>query len=115
MSQNCKNLTYQLSVHQSKALTHNSVLNLHVTWQRRYLQQHLKLEQLNQQAHHSAMSLSDEFVIEACITYDKLPTVVRELLLIEAWKQVTFFLLNISSECPHLRRTVLVCISKDQF
>lgn len=56
----------------------------------RYLQQHLDLVQLNHQAHQSAAAKSDEFVIEAILTFDKMPVIVHELLLIEAWKQFVY-------------------------
>jgi hypothetical protein len=37
----------------------------------RWMRQHEQLEQLNLQAHHSALSKHDEFVVEALITYEK--------------------------------------------
>lgn len=41
------------------------------------------------QAHQSAMARSDEYVLEALLTFDKLSVVVHELLAIEAWKEVS--------------------------
>lgn len=38
------------------------------------------------QAHYNAMSHSDEFVMEALVSYDRLTTLVHELLVIEVWR-----------------------------
>lgn len=46
------------------------------------------MAKLNLQAHQSAMARSDEYVLEALLTFDKLGVVVHELLAIEAWKEV---------------------------
>lgn len=39
------------------------------------------------QAHHNAMTHSDEFVMEFLVSYDKLGALVHELLVIEAWRE----------------------------
>jgi len=51
-----------------------------------WLEQHRALDRLNVQAHHNVVSQTDEFVIEALISFEKLPVVVHELILIETWK-----------------------------
>ena len=54
----------------------------------RYFQQLHRIEQLNVQAHHNAARQADEFVKDALLVHDKLNVLVRELLTIEAWKQL---------------------------
>merc|ERR1712166_513907 len=51
-----------------------------------WLEQHRALDRLNVQAHHNVVSQTDEFVVEALISYEKLPVVVHELILSETWK-----------------------------
>lgn len=51
----------------------------------RWVDQHHTLERLNAQAHVNARNRSDPFVLEALITFDKLPTVVEMLVTAEAW------------------------------
>jgi zinc finger MYND domain-containing protein 10 len=53
-----------------------------------WLDQHQRIVKLNLQAHQSAMARSDEFVLEALQTFNKVGVLVHELLLIEAWKEV---------------------------
>jgi zinc finger MYND domain-containing protein 10 len=53
-----------------------------------WLDQHQQIVKLNLQAHQSAMARSDEFVLEALQTFNKVGVLVHELLLIEAWKEV---------------------------
>eukprot|EP00227_Mantoniella_beaufortii_P000577 CAMPEP_0197611384 /NCGR_PEP_ID=MMETSP1326-20131121/55248_1 /TAXON_ID=1155430 /ORGANISM="Genus nov. species nov., Strain RCC2288" /LENGTH=573 /DNA_ID=CAMNT_0043180021 /DNA_START=209 /DNA_END=1926 /DNA_ORIENTATION=- len=48
------------------------------------------LERLNVQAHHNAVTYSDEFVKEMLISHDKVGVLVHELLVIEAWKEKVF-------------------------
>lgn len=52
-----------------------------------YMRQHENLEKLNVQAHQSAMSNSDEYVLESMLTFDKLQVLVHDLIVIEAWKE----------------------------
>ncbi|CAM9177148.1 unnamed protein product, partial [Hapterophycus canaliculatus] len=52
-----------------------------------WFEQHRRLAKLNLQAHQSAMARSDEYVLEALLTFEKLGVVVHELLAIEAWKE----------------------------
>ena len=52
-----------------------------------WIQQHVDIEKLNLQAHQSAMTNSDEYVIEALLTFDKIKILIHDLLIIEAWKQ----------------------------
>ena len=44
------------------------------------------MEKLNLQAHQSAMTNSDEYVLEAILTFNKIPVLINDLLAIEAWK-----------------------------
>lgn len=52
-----------------------------------WMEQHRRIEKLNIQAHQSAMSNSEEFVLEAILTFDKLEVLIHDLLVIEAWKE----------------------------
>lgn len=58
-----------------------------------WMEQHRRLEKLNLQAHQNAMSNSDEFVMEAVLTFDKLGVLIHDLILIEAWKENIYPLL----------------------
>lgn len=58
-----------------------------------WLQQHKWIEKLNLQAHHSALSNSDEFVLEAISTYQKIGILLYNLIVIETWKENIFPLL----------------------
>lgn len=60
---------------------------------REWMEQHRKLEKLNLQAHHNAMTNSDEYVMEAVLTFNKLPVLIHDLLVIEAWKEHVYPLL----------------------
>ncbi len=53
-----------------------------------WMEQQRILSQLNLQAHQSVMEKKDEFVIEALETYGKVPVIIHELLVIEAWNEV---------------------------
>lgn len=59
----------------------------------KYFDQHMKLEKLNQQAHQNAASNSDEYVLEAFLTFGKIEFLIYDLLLIEAWKEHVYPLL----------------------
>jgi hypothetical protein len=48
------------------------------------------LERLNVQAHHNAVTHSDEFVKEFLVSHDKLGVLVHELLVVEAWRDRVF-------------------------
>jgi zinc finger MYND domain-containing protein 10 len=52
-----------------------------------YFQQHQKLEKLNVQAHQSAMTNSDEYILESMLTFEKLDVLIHDLIVIEAWKE----------------------------
>lgn len=52
-----------------------------------WMAQHKVLERLNRQAHVSASEKSDEFVLEAMLTFQKMPVLVYDLILIEAWRE----------------------------
>ncbi len=52
-----------------------------------WMEQHRRMESLNLQAHQSAMTNSDEYVIEAIITFNKLELLIHDLLVIEIWKE----------------------------
>lgn len=55
-----------------------------------WMQQHEKLEKLNLQAHQSALSQSDEFILESILTFSKIEFLINDLLVIEAWKEYVF-------------------------
>ena len=59
--------------------------------------QRTALERLNLQAHQNVQSKSDEFIKSFLISYDKLPTLVHELLVIEVWREKVLPLLR--SDC----------------
>lgn len=59
-----------------------------------WMKQHVAIERLNQQAHASAREKSDEFVLEAMVTFDKMETLVYDLVLVEAWREHVFPLLK---------------------
>lgn len=58
-----------------------------------WMEQHRRLEKLNLQAHQNAMSNSDEYVMEAVLTFNKLGVLIHGLILIEAWKENVYPLL----------------------
>ncbi len=55
-----------------------------------WLRQHHSLSRLNAQAHASARASSDDFVLAACLTFEKLPVLLEELLAVEAWREQIF-------------------------
>lgn len=55
-----------------------------------WMAQHQRIEKLNLQAHQSAMTNSDEFVLESILTFDKIPVLLNDLLSIEAWKDLVY-------------------------
>jgi len=55
-----------------------------------WMKQHEVLEKLNLQAHHCVLSQSDNFVMEDLVTYEKIPLLVREMLVVEAWRERVF-------------------------
>ena len=80
-----------------------------------WLEQHGQIEKLNQQAHASARDKSDEFVLEAFLTFDKLGTLIYDLILIETWRERVYPLLvehlvgggeNEATNAPQSSRTV---------
>lgn len=58
-----------------------------------WMEQHRKFEKLNVQAHQNAMTNSDEFVLESFLTFNKLDTLLHDLLLIEIRKESVYPLL----------------------
>ena len=50
-----------------------------------WMAQHKKLEQMNLQAHASAQSDSDNYVVEALLTFEKFPVILHSLIATEAW------------------------------
>ena len=71
-----------LSAHDVVCLS-SPLVNLSTRW----LKQHEKLEKLNLQAHQSARSHTDEFVLEAFVTFDRLPCLIRDLILVDCWRE----------------------------
>ena len=59
-----------------------------------WMEQHASIEKLNQQAHASARDKSDEFVLEAFLTFDKLGCLIYDLILIETWREKVYPLLR---------------------
>lgn len=55
-----------------------------------WIRQHGVIEKLNLQAHYNASTNSDPFVLEALITFDKLRTLLHELVVTEAWREFMF-------------------------
>jgi len=55
-----------------------------------WMRQHNLIEQLNIQAHKNAVTRHDEFVVEAILEYEKIPTLIHHLLCTEAWKEKIF-------------------------
>ena len=58
-----------------------------------YLQQHYMIEKLNIQAHQSAASNSEEYVLEALLTFNKIEVLIHNLIVIETWKEFVYPLL----------------------
>ena len=52
-----------------------------------WMEQHANLEKLNMQAHASARDKSDEFVLEAFLTFDKMGALIYDLILSEQWRE----------------------------
>ena len=59
-----------------------------------WLLQHEVIEKLNMQAHQCARSGSEDFILEAMVTYDKLPVIIHELVVIEAWRENVYPLIQ---------------------
>eukprot|EP01036_Dinobryon_divergens_P029944 gene29944-39117_t len=59
----------------------------------KYLEQHKNMEKLNLQAHQNAMFNTDEYVLEAILTFDKFETLIHDLVLIDVWKEHIYPLL----------------------
>eukprot|EP01032_Pedospumella_encystans_P013624 gene13624-15674_t len=58
-----------------------------------WMEQHRKFEKLNIQAHQNAMTNSEEFILASFLTFNKLDTLLHDLLLIEIWKESVYPLL----------------------
>ena len=52
-----------------------------------WTKQHQNLEKLNMQAQVCVMNQGDEFVVEALIDHEKIPLLIHDLLVTEAWKE----------------------------
>ena len=57
---------------------------------KKWFEQHENLEKLNLQAHQHAMTNSDEYVLEAVLTFGKFDVLIHDLLIVEAWKENVF-------------------------
>jgi hypothetical protein len=55
-----------------------------------WMRQHMKLQKLNLQAHHCVQADADNFVLEHAVTFEKLPLLVHELIVAEAWGEQIF-------------------------
>ena len=67
-------------------MVQTSKYQTHLNSQFRWYKQHETCEKLNVQAHKNAMNQTDEFVMDTLVTYDKIKTVVYDLLVTEVWK-----------------------------
>ena len=56
----------------------------------KWMEQHERMEKLNLQAHHCALSNTDEFILEAILTFDKLTVIIQDLIVTEAWVDMVF-------------------------
>ncbi|XP_068451382.1 zinc finger MYND domain-containing protein 10 [Clinocottus analis] len=56
----------------------------------RWFRQHAYIEKLNMQAIINASSMHDEFVKEFLVSYEKIPVLVHEMILVEIWKHKVF-------------------------
>eukprot|EP00472_Partenskyella_glossopodia_P006242 CAMPEP_0197521582 /NCGR_PEP_ID=MMETSP1318-20131121/6847_1 /TAXON_ID=552666 /ORGANISM="Partenskyella glossopodia, Strain RCC365" /LENGTH=587 /DNA_ID=CAMNT_0043073635 /DNA_START=67 /DNA_END=1830 /DNA_ORIENTATION=+ len=59
-----------------------------------WMRQHNLVEQLNIQAHQNALTRHDEYVVEALLNEDKIPTLIHHLLATEAWREKIFPLMH---------------------
>ena len=59
-----------------------------------FLKLHTDVERLNLVAHQCAQGKSDEFVLEAILTFGQLTNLVKDLLAIEAWRESVLPLLS---------------------
>ena len=83
-----------LSVDEAERIVeHLTEFDLQDVGNKAWLEQHGQIEKLNQQAHASARDKSDEFVLEAFLTFDKLGTLIYDLILIETWRERVYPLL----------------------
>ena len=57
---------------------------------KKFLDQHEKIEKLQAVAHYQAEDKTDEYVVDLLNTYDKVGTVIQNLVVIEAWKEHVF-------------------------
>ena len=60
---------------------------IHCLFDFRWFRQHETMDRLNIQAHKNAMNSTDEYVMEAFVTFDKMKVLIYDLLLSEVWKQ----------------------------
>nr|XP_019957103.1 PREDICTED: zinc finger MYND domain-containing protein 10 [Paralichthys olivaceus] len=56
----------------------------------RWFRQHEYIEKLNIQAILNASAMHDEFIKELLVSYGKIPLLIREMILVEMWKQKVF-------------------------
>ena len=56
----------------------------------KWMKQHEVIEKLNLQSHQSARTNSEDFVLEALITFEKLPVLVHEPIVVETWKEFVY-------------------------
>lgn len=55
-----------------------------------WLVQHENIQKLNLQEHQNAISNSDPYVMESCLTYEKMEDLLHEMILCEAWREKVF-------------------------
>lgn len=61
---------------------------------KKWLKQHHLISNLNIQAHINAAMRGDEYVMESLATFDKIKTLIYELLVAEAWRENVLPLIN---------------------
>lgn len=55
-----------------------------------WLVQHQNIQKLNLQEHQNAIANSDPYVMESCLTYEKMEDLLHEMILCEAWREKVF-------------------------
>jgi hypothetical protein len=73
-----------------------------------WTKQHQNIEKLNMQAQVSVMNNADEFVVEALIDHEKIPMLIQDLLVTEAWKEKVLPLVQEELAAAHYVKLYLI-------